>query len=143
VGAYPRKWSVAALSPHKQRPELYRTLDRYDFPDFSLFISRFVSLAWWRRYSPFPGIAELARFLYFYAIGRGQGHVQSVIISSGLLAMAMMVFIGGMISDVIAANRVLLEDIRTRLLQRAVSEAIDSTRLPDWPTSDKPSGISR
>jgi glycosyltransferase involved in cell wall biosynthesis len=71
-----------------------------------------------------PGTAGLARFLYFYAIGEGHGHVQSVIISSGLLAMAMVLFIGGMIADLIAANRVLLEDMRSRLLQRDVSETM-------------------
>ncbi len=65
-----------------------------------------------------PGLAGIARFLYFYAVGDGTGHVQSLVISGALLAIATILFALGVLADLIAANRLLLEDIRARdLLQ--------------------------
>lgn len=64
-----------------------------------------------------PGILGFARFLFYYAIGRGDGHVQSLVIGAALIAAGMITLIGGLIADLIAANRVLLAEIRGRLLK--------------------------
>jgi glycosyltransferase involved in cell wall biosynthesis len=61
-----------------------------------------------------PGFLGIARFLYLYAINEGSGHVQSLVISAALIASAAVLGIGGLLADLIAANRVLLEDLRTR-----------------------------
>lgn len=63
-----------------------------------------------------PGIAAFVRFLYFYSQGAGQGHVQSLVIGAALVAAGAVVFVGGLLADLIAANRTLLAEIRGRML---------------------------
>lgn len=50
------------------------------------------------------------RFLYFMAIGRSGGHVQSLILACTLILMGFVGFMIGLVADVIAANRKILED---------------------------------
>lgn len=64
-----------------------------------------------------PGAAAFLRFLWFYALGQGGGHVQSLVIASALITAAAVTLIGGLIADLVRANRVLLADVRTRLLR--------------------------
>jgi glycosyltransferase involved in cell wall biosynthesis len=64
-----------------------------------------------------PGIGAFVRFLYFYAVGEGSGHVQSLVIGASLVAAGTVTLVGGLIADLIAANRVLSADIRSRLLR--------------------------
>ena len=64
-----------------------------------------------------PGVLAFVRFMYFYAIGQGDGKLQSLVIGSALIAAGMITFVGGLIADLIAANRVLLAEIRGRLLR--------------------------
>ena len=64
-----------------------------------------------------PGIAAFARFLVFYFTGQGGGHVQSLIIGAAFIAAGAVTLVGGLIADLIAANRVLSADIRSRLLR--------------------------
>lgn len=65
-----------------------------------------------------PALVGVGRFLYIYATDGGAGHVQSLVLSGVLLAMATILFAVGVIADLIAANRSLLEDIRARELLR-------------------------
>ncbi len=71
----------------------------------------------------FPGVVVLIRFLYFFFSGDGDGHVQSLVISAALLASAVVLFIGGVLAELVAANRILLEEIRSRELSRSVNRA--------------------
>jgi glycosyltransferase involved in cell wall biosynthesis len=64
-----------------------------------------------------PGIGAFVRFLYFYAVGAGSGHIQSLVIGAALVAAGTVTLVGGLIADLIAANRVLSADIRSRLLR--------------------------
>jgi glycosyltransferase involved in cell wall biosynthesis len=52
------------------------------------------------------------RFLAYYAIGEGSGHIQSLILASVLLVTGFQTLLVASFSDLIAANRKLLEDIR-------------------------------
>jgi glycosyltransferase involved in cell wall biosynthesis len=67
-----------------------------------------------------PGFAGIARFLVYSATGQGGGHVQSLVISGALIATAAIFQMGGLMADVVAANRRLLEDIRARQLRRDI-----------------------
>ncbi len=58
------------------------------------------------------GLLIWLRFLYYYFTGRGQGHVQSVILAGVLLGMGFETFLVALLADILAANRKLLEDIR-------------------------------
>ena len=66
-----------------------------------------------------PAMMAITRFLIFYMAGDGSGHIQSLILAAGLLAMATVFLAVGVLADMIAANRSLLEDIRARELLRS------------------------
>jgi glycosyltransferase involved in cell wall biosynthesis len=67
-----------------------------------------------------PGFIGIGRFLVYTAAGAGSGHLQSLIISGALVATAAIFQMGGLMADVVAANRRLLEDIRSRQLRRDI-----------------------
>jgi glycosyltransferase involved in cell wall biosynthesis len=55
------------------------------------------------------GVLPVVRFLYFYAIGDGEGHVQSLILGGMLITIAVVSFLIGLVADLIGFNRQLLE----------------------------------
>jgi glycosyltransferase involved in cell wall biosynthesis len=55
------------------------------------------------------------RFLYDFIRGEGEGHVQSLILASILLGMGFQTWLIAFVADLLAANRKLLEDIRSRI----------------------------
>lgn len=61
------------------------------------------------------GLAFIVRFLYYYLLGLGNGHVQSLILSTTLIIIGFLTIITGLQADIIAANRKLLEDIQYRV----------------------------
>lgn len=61
------------------------------------------------------GLGIGVRFLVFFAMGEGGGHIQSLILSSTLMILGFITFIIGILADIIAANRKLLEDIQKRV----------------------------
>jgi glycosyltransferase involved in cell wall biosynthesis len=86
-----------------------------------------------------PGLVVSGRFLMYFFKDGGEGHVQSLILAAILIVTAVIFYIAGILSDLIAANRVLLEEVRARLLRNdaakesatitvlATSEPISST----------------
>ena len=61
------------------------------------------------------GIVLGLRFLYFYLHGDGGGHVQSVVFSSLFIMIGGLLYMMGLIGDLIATNRKLLERIIVHL----------------------------
>jgi glycosyltransferase involved in cell wall biosynthesis len=61
------------------------------------------------------GVLLLCRFLYFYAIGDGAGHIQSLILASILVVLGFLTFLLGLLGDLIAKNRHLSEETNYRL----------------------------
>jgi glycosyltransferase involved in cell wall biosynthesis len=55
------------------------------------------------------------RYLYFFLIGMGSGHVQSLILSSVLLGMGFQTFLVAFMADLLASNRKILEELRYHL----------------------------
>ena len=55
------------------------------------------------------GLVPILRFLWFYAIGEGGGHVQSLVLGGALIVIAVLTFLFGLIADLIGFNRQLLE----------------------------------
>lgn len=55
------------------------------------------------------------RYLYFMAIGQGEGHIQSVILAALFLASSGMTALIGVLADLIATNRKLLERLDSRV----------------------------
>jgi glycosyltransferase involved in cell wall biosynthesis len=61
------------------------------------------------------GLLGSARFLYYYFSGDGGGHVQSLILSAVLLIVGFQIMLIGLLADLIAANRKLLENTLYRV----------------------------
>ena len=55
------------------------------------------------------GSLPVLRFLYYYAIGDGDGHVQSLVLGGVLIIIAVVSFLIGLVADLIGFNRQLLE----------------------------------
>lgn len=79
------------------------------------------------------------RFLYYMARGQSGGHVQSLILACTLIIMGFLTFMIGLLADVIAANRKLLQDTQyhARMMEydaiymqmKAEKEAVRTYRL--------------
>ena len=63
------------------------------------------------------GLALGGRFLYFYIIGEGSGHLQSVVLAAVLLIIGFQVLLIGLVADLIGFNRKILEEILYRTKQ--------------------------
>ena len=61
------------------------------------------------------GLIISARYLYYMYIGEGAGHLQSLILAAVLMMLGFQTIVMGLISDLIAANRRLSEEIVYRL----------------------------
>jgi len=64
------------------------------------------------------GFAIGCRYLYFFFQGMTEGHVQSLILSAILLIVGFQIIMMGIVADLIAINRQLLEDIQVRVKKR-------------------------
>jgi hypothetical protein len=125
----PISWAYVGLNPPLRPSRLMRSsLDyvvRSAFAVIRVFIIykplRFFTLI--AALVALPGLIGLLRFLVFAALGDGGGHVQSLVISAALIVIAGIVQIGGLQADLTAANRRLLEDVRSRqILTRSNGE---------------------
>jgi hypothetical protein len=73
------------------------------------------------------GSMLLLRFLWYYMTEGGAGHVQSVIVGSLFAGGGLMLLVIGLLADLIAVNRQLLEDVEWRIRrmeQRADERAV-------------------
>jgi hypothetical protein len=61
------------------------------------------------------GLAVGIRFLYFYFIGQGSGHLQSVILAAILLIVGFQVMLIGLVADLIGFNRKIMEEVLYRV----------------------------
>lgn len=61
------------------------------------------------------GLIISARYIYYMSIGEGAGHIQSLILAAVLMMLGFQTIVIGLISDLIAANRRLSEEIVYRL----------------------------
>ncbi len=61
------------------------------------------------------GLFLLGRFAYYFIIGDGQGHIQSLIVASILMVLGFITILIGLLGDLIARNRRLNEEINYRI----------------------------
>ena len=61
------------------------------------------------------GLVLGLRFLYFFVIGQGGGHVQSLILTAILLIVGFQIMMMGVIADLIGFNRKIQEETLYRL----------------------------
>ncbi|NEO77908.1 glycosyltransferase family 2 protein [Moorena sp. SIO4G3] len=71
------------------------------------------------------------RWLILYFAGTPKAHVPSLVLAAILILMGFQLWIFGLVADLMAVNRQLLEDIQLRLRRLDV----DSNRTPHWPST--------
>lgn len=81
------------------------------------------------------GLGVGGRFLYYYLIGDGSGKIQSLILAAVLLMMGFHTMLLGFVTDLLAVNRKLLEELQVAERKRALREKEEQNRL----TSASPS----
>ena len=64
-----------------------------------------------------PGFILGVRFIYYFALGLGGGKIQSLILASLLMGLGALLLVVGIVTDLIAVNRQLLERLHTRLYE--------------------------
>ncbi|TFI57483.1 glycosyltransferase family 2 protein [Sphingomonas parva] len=72
------------------------------------------------------GLAPIVRFLYFFAVGEGGGHVQSLVLGGVLLMLGVISIMFGIVADLIGRNRQLLEATLERV--RRIEAGLDAER---------------
>jgi glycosyltransferase involved in cell wall biosynthesis len=85
------------------------------------------------------GLVPIVRFLWFWAGGEGDGHIQSLVLGGVLLLLGVLVAIMGMLADLIGANRKLLEATLVRLQRLEDRLAPPGEAEPPAETAAKPS----
>ncbi len=61
------------------------------------------------------GLIVDVRFLVYMFLGEGGGHIQSLILGSTMIMVGVLIFVIGLLADLMAKNRKLLEDIQYRV----------------------------
>ena len=84
----------------------------------------------------FGGLIPIARFFYFVMAGDTGGHLQSLVLGSGLLVLGGLVAMLGILADLISSNRKLLELTleRLRMLEQRLPQK--ATKLAESEFSD-------
>jgi glycosyltransferase involved in cell wall biosynthesis len=72
------------------------------------------------------GLALGGRFLYYYLIGQGSGHLQSVVLAAILLIVGFQVLLIGLVADLIGFNRKILEELLYRVRYIESSSSIEN-----------------
>lgn len=114
-------------NPETRKSRLFKSMWRYMMRSVSVIVRSFLM------YKPLKffvviglclfavGAVFAVRFLVFYAMGEGGGHVQSLIFSAVFILTGVQFGIAGLQADLIAANRKILEDIQYRVRKEDLS----------------------
>lgn len=130
----------AALRPSR----LFRSI-----PHFIMITSVTMARAW-AMYNPLrlfvltgafatlAGAIPVLRFLYFFMMGEGDGHVQSLVLGGVLLLLGALSIMFGMVADLVGRNRQLLESTleRMRRIEAALVESSKATTPAQSKDSD-------
>lgn len=116
---------AVAFVPVRTNPQTRRSRLIRNIPSF-LAISAVTILRFYTMYRPLRvfmtvggvliGAALILglRFLYFFAVGRGAGHVQSLILAAVLAIVGFQVGLIGLVADAVSMNRRMLEELMWR-----------------------------
>jgi glycosyltransferase involved in cell wall biosynthesis len=94
------------------------------------------------------GAVIWARFIYYFATGDGRGHVQSLILGATMLVIAVQLAALGVLADVLAAMRILLQRSLERIQRLELHMGVqpshyDNTEAPDHDRALTESAASR
>ena len=71
------------------------------------------------------GLIPSGRFLFFYLAGKGDGHIQSLIMAAVLFIIGFQVLVLGLLGDVISHNRKLIEETLLRVRRMELEDRND------------------
>jgi glycosyltransferase involved in cell wall biosynthesis len=71
------------------------------------------------------GLIIGGRFVYFYLIGQGGGHIQSLILAAVLMIVGFQTILIGVVADLVGANRKILEELLYRVRRLESDESRD------------------
>lgn len=96
-------------------------------------------LIWLSGFLAVVGGIPVVRFLVLWALGNGDGHIQSLVLSGVLLILSCLTLVAGLISDLIATNRRLLEATSERIqrLEARLVELGDTEGQRDMETAGR------
>lgn len=107
---------------------LVRSISSYVRRSFTTIIRMFVVYRPFRFFMILGGVVFLAgfavgvRFVYWYLNGRGGGMIQSLILAAVLLMMGFHTMLLGFVTDLLAVNRKLLEELQLAERRRSLGE---------------------
>lgn len=84
------------------------------------------------------GLALVGRFFYFFIVGQGSGHVQSLILAAVLLIVGFQVLLIGLLADLVGFNRRILEDILLRIKRSELAGQNQETPAPGKSSGARP-----
>lgn len=84
------------------------------------------------------GLLGVARFLWYYSQGAGSGHVQSLVLSAVLLIIGLQVGLIGLVADLIAGHRRLMEEALYRIRKLDIANDQYAADLPGRAGSGPP-----
>jgi glycosyltransferase involved in cell wall biosynthesis len=70
------------------------------------------------------GLLLLGRFAYFFLVGQGAGHIQSLVVASILVVVSLLTFLLGLLADLNARNRHMSEEIFYRLRKQELERSL-------------------
>lgn len=124
-----------STNPSKRKSRLFRNIPQYVGRSAITIVRAYLMYHPLRFFAniglAFMGAAFVlgARFMAYYLTGNGSGHVQSLILMAVLAILGFQSVILGMLADVVAANRRLLEEHRLSRIQKK-TDAQPQTVLP-------------
>jgi glycosyltransferase involved in cell wall biosynthesis len=81
------------------------------------------------------GLAPIVRFVWFWAIGDGGGHVQSLVLGGSLLVLGVLTGLMGLLAELVGANRKLLETTLSHL--RRLEDRLAALEPAKSPQADR------
>lgn len=124
-------------NPKTRESRLFKNIGEFVFKSGMISLRTYARYNALRIFTAFGSVAFVGgfvlglRFLYIFAFmpDHSDLHVQSLILAAILLLAGFQMFLTGIVADLIATNRALLEDVSTRVrrLELDVSESADQT----------------
>lgn len=109
------------VNPEMRKSRLFKSMFQYIRRSMFTMLRMFIIYRPFRFFIVFSLIFFLSglilgiRYLYFYSIGDGAGHIQSLILAAVLLIFGVQISIIAVLSELLSINRKLLEDIQYRV----------------------------
>lgn len=105
-------------NPPTRESRLYRTKASFVFRSGLTLLRVFFmfhplkTLSWLSASLAVIGLVPIIRFVGFYLMGNGEGHLQSLVLGAALLLLSALLLVSGLLADLISQNRRLIERIR-------------------------------